>query len=250
MLQKISELQTLKHALKLQMLNAQSDKVGVEKMHKIKQTANLKIKPLLRVIDRAENKIFRNQDCPSSTEEEEDSFESISESIDEEYFQQRQQKALIRKSKLKTQLSLARRKNAVFKIDDVHKLVDESIISQKIAKIRAYHQFLEKYSIILHDLDPFIDPNSQLYNPDSHYTKRDSQGNKRWVQINSRCPNDEHSLSQKNLRRRQSLLKTNQQRKEKRDIHLYERVLKRQYQSNPSLQAKLKTQNINDLASL
>lgn len=37
------------------------------------------------------------------------------------------------------------------------KPIDKSILSHKICLIRGFMQFLDKFSILLEDLDPFID---------------------------------------------------------------------------------------------
>ena len=62
---------------------------------------------------------------------------------------------------------------------------------------------------------------------DNYFTKFDSKGAERQVLINSRVPNDERSLQQKNLRRRRALLKPTAARAKARAEELAERAQKR-----------------------
>lgn len=112
-------------------------------------------------------------------------------------------------------------------IIDEKNMVDPAILSPKISKIQGHDQFLEKYNIVLHDLDPFINIQDLAAIEQLYYTKKDSHGIEQKFLINSRVAGDEQSTSQKNLRKLQNITNKELERKNKMLKSFAERTVSR-----------------------
>ena len=85
------------------------------------------------------------------------------------------------------------------------KMLDESIFTEKLKKIKGLNHILEKYNFVAKDINPFIE--DQKSRKAQNYTEIGRDGVERQRVLNCRVPNDKQSLAQMNLRRRDSLLK-------------------------------------------
>lgn len=92
------------------------------------------------------------------------------------------------------------------------KMLDECIFTEKLRKIKGLNHILEKYNFVAKDINPFIEEKqAQLA---QNYTEIGRDGVERQRVLNCRVPNDKQSVSQMNLRRRESLFKLQRKNKE------------------------------------